>query len=81
MNHGSCGGPLAYNSILNPLCTISEFCLDSINPLIIQFQYLELFFPFLLIVQYPAGSRKQTTLFGALNHFRNAIKLSISSII
>jgi len=46
--------------------TVSEFCLDSINPLIIQFQYLELFSPFLLIVQYPAGGRKQTTLFSAV---------------
>ena len=81
MNHSSCGGPPAYNSILNPLHTVSEFCLDSINPLMIQFQYLELFSLFLLMVQYPAGSRKRTTLFGALNHFRNAMRLLISSII
>ena len=81
MNHGSCGGPLVYNGILNPLHTVSEFCLDSINPLIIQFQYLELFSLFLLIVQYPTGGRKQTTLFGALNRFRNTIRLLISSII
>ena len=70
-----------YNGILNPLHTVSEFCLDSINPLIIQFQYLELFSPFLLIVRYPAGGRKQTTLFGALNCFRNTMRLLISSII
>jgi len=81
MNHGSCGGPLAYNSILNSLHTVSEFCLDLINSLMIQFQYLELFSLFLLMVQYPAGGRKQTTLFGALNCFRNAIRLLISSII
>jgi len=58
---------------------VSEFCLDSINPLTIQFQYLELFSPFLLMVRYPAGGRKQVTLFGALNRFRNVMRLSISS--
>ena len=58
MNHSSCGGSPVYNGILNPLHTISEFCLDSINPLTIQFQYLELFSPFLLMVQYLAGGRK-----------------------
>jgi len=58
---------------------VSKFCLDSINPLTIQFQYLELFSPFLLMVQYPAGGRKRVTLFGALNHFRNVMRLSISS--
>jgi len=81
MNHGSCSGPLIYNGILNPLCTVSEFCLDSINPLTIQFQYLELFSPFLLIVRYPAGDRKWVILFGALNHFKNMTRLSISLII
>ena len=81
MNHSLCGGPPAYNGILNPLYTVSEFCLDSINPLIIQFQYFELFSLFLLIVQYPVGGRKWTTLFGALNHFKNTMRLSISSII
>jgi len=78
MNHSSCGGPPAYNSILNPLCTVSEFCLDLINPLTIQFQYLELFSPFLLMVQYPAGGKKQMRLFGALNYFRNMMRLLIS---
>jgi len=58
MNHGLCGGPPAYNGILNPLHTVSEFCLDLINPLTIQFQYLELFSPFLLMVWYPVGGRK-----------------------
>ena len=81
MNHGSCGSPLAYNSILNLLCTVSKFCLDLINPLTIQFQYLELFSLFLLIVQYPAGGRKRAMLFSALNHFKNAMRLLISSII
>jgi len=81
MNHGLCGGPLAYNGILNLLRTISEFSLDLINPLTIQFQYLELFSLFLLMVQYPAGGRKQVTLFGALNHFRNVTRLLISSTI
>ena len=81
MNHGSCDGPLVYSSILNPLHIVSEFCLDSINPLTIQFQYLELFSLFLLIVRYPANGKKQMTLFGALNHFRNVMRLSISSII
>jgi len=81
MNHGSCGGPPAYNGILNPLYTISEFCLDLINPLTIQFQYLKLFSLFLLMVQYPAGGRKQMTLFSTLNCFRNMIRLLISLII
>ena len=81
MNYGSYGSPPAYNSILNPLQTVFEFCLDSINPLMIQFQYLELFSPFLLIVWYPAGDRKQITLFGALNCFKNVTRLSISLII
>ena len=58
MNYGSYSGPPAYNGILNPLRTVSKFCLDLINPLTIQFQYLELFSSFLLIVQYPAGGRK-----------------------
>jgi len=79
MNHGSCGGPPAYSGILNPLRMVSEFCLDLINPLTIQFQYLELFSPFLLMVRYPAGGRKRVTLFGALNRFRNVMRLSISS--
>ena len=81
MNYGSCSGPLTYNSILNPLCTVSEFCLDSINPLTIQFQYLELFSSFLLMVWYPVGGRKWVILFGALNHFKNMTRLSISLII
>ena len=81
MNYSSCSGPLAYNGILNPLCTVSEFCLDLINPLTIQFQYLELFSSFLLMVWYPAGGRKWVTLFSTLNHFRNVIRLSISLII
>jgi len=79
MNHGLCGGPPAYSGILNPLRMVSEFCLNSINPLTIQFQYLELFSLFLLMVQYPAGGRKRVTLFGTLNHFRNVMRLSISS--
>jgi len=58
MNYGSCSGPSAYNGILNPLRTVFKFCLDLINPLTIQFQYLELFSSFLLMVQYPAGGRK-----------------------
>jgi len=81
MNHGLCSGPLAYNGILNLLRTISEFSLDLINPLTIQFQYLELFSLFLLMVRYPADGRKQVTLFGALNHFRNVTRLLISSTI
>jgi len=81
MNYGLCGGSPAYNGILNPLHTVSKFCLDLINPLIIQFQYLKLFSPFLLMVQYPAGGRKQMTLFGALNCLRNIIRLLISLII
>ena len=65
MNHGSCGGLLAYSGILNPLCTVSEFCFDLSNSLMIQFQHLELFSLFRLIVWYPAGSEKWVTLDGA----------------
>ena len=79
MNHGSCGGPPAYSGILNPLHTVSEFCFDLSNPLMIQFQYLELFSPFLLMVWYPAGGRKWVTLDGALNCFKLVMRLSISS--
>ena len=81
MNYSSYGSPPAYNGILNPLYTVSKFCLDSINLLIIQFQYLELFSPFPLMVQYLVDGRKRVTLFGALNCFRNITRLSISSTI
>jgi len=79
MNHGSCGGPPAYSGILNPLHTVSEFCFDLSNPLTIQFQYLELFSLFLLMVWYPAGGKKQVMLDGALNRFKLVMRLSISS--
>ena len=70
----------SHNSgILNPLHTVSEFCFDSSNPLTIQFQYLELFFLFLLMVWYSAGGKKRVTLDGALNRFKLVMRLSISS--
>ena len=45
----------------------------------IQFQYLELFSPFLLMVWYSADGKKQITLDGALNCFKNIMRLSTSS--
>ena len=78
MNHGLYSGPLAYNSILNSLHTVSEFYLDLINPLTIQLQYLELFSLFLLMVWYPEDSKKQIILDGTLNCFRKLMRLLTS---
>ena len=78
MNHGLYGSPPAYSGILNPLHTVSKFCFDLSNPLTIQFQYLELFSSFLLMVWYPVGGKKRVTLNGALNHFKLVMWLSIS---